>query len=423
MIAHILSTGDELLQGQIIDTNSGFLCNGLKEMGIQVQKMTSVGDDVESMASAIQEISVQADLCLVTGGLGPTGDDLTALACSKAAEVRLELDKDALASMHAYFKQKGFQWSRANEKQAMLPVTSTMIANHSGTAPGFYIKINTCLFVFMPGVPSEMKMMFEQEIKALVKQKFGLDQDILIQRFTIFGLPESMVGSKLKGFERKFPYMQLGFRVDFPVIEVKIMVKPSHASFQDRDNTDSDMARAKHWVMEQLGDKVVSACGSSMAREVGDLLTRAGQTLAVAESCTGGLIAHMITNEPGSSDYFLFSGVTYSNAAKINILNVQEETLVKYGAVHEQTAIEMARGARRISGADFAVSTTGIAGPGGGSVDKPVGMVCIGLAGPSVSMARTCQFLLNDRDKNKKIFAATALDLLRRHLISPGETA
>jgi nicotinamide-nucleotide amidase len=423
MIAHILSTGDELLLGQIIDTNSGFLCNGLKEMGIKVQKMTSVGDEVQSIAFAIREVCVQADLCLVTGGLGPTRDDLTALACSRAADVRLELDKDALASMQSYFSKKGFKWSRANEKQAMLPATSTMMVNHGGTAPGFYIRINKCLFFFLPGVPSEMKMMFDQQVKAVLKKQFALDQDILIQRLTVFGLPESTAEFKLKGFEKKFPHMQLGFRVDFPVIEVKIMANRSYASFNDRENLGSDIARAKHWVMEQIGDQVVSDSGSSIAREVGILLTRERQTLALAESCTGGLVAHMITNEPGSSDYFLFAGITYSNDAKINVLNVQEKTLLKYGAVHEQTALEMAQGARRVAGADFAVSTTGIAGPGGGSVDKPVGMVCIGLAGPSVSWAKTCQFLLDDRRKNKKIFAATALDLLRRHLVSLGKTA
>ncbi len=415
MIAHILSTGDEVLLGDIIDTNSGFLCQGLKDMGIEVQKIMAVGDDVEAIATVIQEISRNADICLVTGGLGPTRDDLTALACSRASGQRLELNPQALASMQSYFAKRGFVLNKDNEKQAMLPETSRVLINHNGTAPGFYMKINNCLFYFMPGVPSEMKIMFEKEIKQLLADEFSLNDDILIERFTVFGLPESRVGVLLKGFKIKFPRMRLGFRADFPVIEIKIILINYD---KDPNKTLSDMAEAKQWAIDQLENKVVSEKGLSIAQELGQLLTKEKKTLAIAESCTGGLIANMVTDVAGSSDYFLFSGITYSNDAKINILNVQEKTIVEYGAVHEKTALEMAQGARLKAGADFAISTTGIAGPGGGTEEKPVGMVCIGLAGPSVSMAKTYQFSYGDRLRNKKMFAMMALELLRRHLVS-----
>ena len=415
MIAHILSTGDEVLLGDIIDTNSGFLCQGLKEMGIEVQKIMAVGDDVEAIANVIEEISHTADICLVTGGLGPTRDDLTALACSRAAGKKLELNQKALASMQSYFAIRGFVLNKDNEKQALLPETSRVLINHNGTAPGFYMKINNCLFFFMPGVPSEMKIMFEREIKPVLADEFSLNDDILIERLTVFGLPESRVGSLLNEFKTKFPRMRLGFRADFPVIEVKIILMDS-----DKDNKKarSDIARAKQWAIEQLENKVVSTQGLSIAQEIGRLLTKEKKTLAIAESCTGGLISNMVTDVAGSSDYFLFSGITYSNDAKINILNVQEKTIVEYGAVHEKTALEMAQGARLKAGADFAISTTGIAGPGGGTKEKPVGMVCIGLAGPSVLMARTYKFSYGDRLRNKKMFAMMALELLRRHLVS-----
>ena len=418
MIAHILSTGDEVLLGDIVDTNSAFLCSALKEMGIDVQKIVAVGDDVNAIASVVGDSSLTADICLVTGGLGPTRDDLTAFAAGKAADDRLELSQDALASMRSYFKKRGFVLTKDNEKQAMLPSSSNMLINYNGTAPGFYMKINRCLFFFMPGVPSEMKIMFEKEVKKILVNEFSLTDDILIERLTVFGLTESKVGSLLKGFETKFSELRLGFRATFPVIEVKIILIDSR---EDKDI--SDIARAKQWVIQQLENKVISDRGLTIAQEVGRLLTKLKKTLAIAESCTGGLISNMVTDVAGSSNYFLFSGITYSNDAKINILNVRKETIVEYGAVHDQTALEMAEGVRRKTGADFAISTTGVAGSGGGTEEKPVGMVCIGLAGSELSMAKTYRFSFDDRVKNKKIFATTGLELLRRHLVLLDKTS
>lgn len=419
MIAHILSTGDEVLLGDIVDTNSAFLCRVLKEIGIKVQQISAVGDAVDAIASTLYDISLQADICLVTGGLGPTQDDLTALACAKAAKDKLELDLNAVASMESYFAKKGFQLTRDNQKQALLPTSSNVLVNNNGTAPGFYITINQCLFFFMPGVPSEMKMMFEKEVKTVLIRQFALNDTILIERLTVFGLPESKVGSRLRGFESKFPGIRLGFRANFPVIEVKLILS---YTYEENEKAHADIAAAKQWAIDQLENKVVSKQGLTLAQEVGRLLTLQKKTLAIAESCTGGLISNMVTNVAGSSDYFVFSGVTYSNDAKINILKVQKKTIIDYGAVHEKTALEMAQGAKDCSGADFAISTTGVAGPGGGTREKPVGMVCIGLAGPSVSLAKTYRFLFDDRGDNKKMFAVMALELLRRHLVLLTET-
>ncbi|MCK5099963.1 MAG: nicotinamide-nucleotide amidohydrolase family protein, partial [Desulfobacteraceae bacterium] len=277
-----------------------------------------------------------------------------------------------------------------------------------------------CLFFFMPGVPSEMKIMFKKEIKKVLVSKFSLFDDILIERLTVFGLPESKVGALLKEFKIKFPIIRLGFRADFPVIEVKIILSDSG---KNKAEARSDIEAGKQWVILQLDNKVVSKKGLTIAREVGQLLTQQKKTLAIAESCTGGLISNMVTDVAGSSDYFLFSGITYSNDAKMNILNVPKKTIIDFGAVHEQTALEMAQGARLRACADFAISTTGIAGPGGGTEEKPVGMVCIGLSGPAVSMAKTYSFSFGDRGRNKKIFAMMALELLRRHLVSMTKTA
>ena len=419
MIAHVLSTGDEVLLGDIVDTNSSFLCHQLKDMGIKVEKITAIGDDVATIASQISEISSLAEVCFVTGGLGPTQDDLTAAAAAKAADDKLAMNTAALISMKAFFKKKGFILTKDNEKQVFLPSSSKMLVNHNGTAPGFYIKINQCLFFFMPGVPSEMKMMFEKEIKKVLVKAYHLKERILIERLTLFGLPESKVGSLLDQFSHKFPGIRLGFWANFPVIEVKMVLI---YSLSKKNKAESNIKEAKQWVNDRLGNKVVSQTGQTIAHEVGSLLIKQQKTLAIAESCTGGLISNMVTDVAGSSDYFLFSGITYSNDAKMNILNVQKKTILQYGAVHEQTALEMAQGARRRANSDFAISTTGIAGPGGGTREKPVGMVCIGLAGPSISTARTYRFSFGDRFRNKKMFAMMALECLRSHLVSSGET-
>jgi len=232
-------------------------------------------------------------------------------------------------------------------------------------------------------------------------------------------LGESKLGKILDPFENVFPDFRLGIRVSFPTIEVKIRFGRQP---DDRQKAAESIQKAKQWVFDQLGEKVVSKTGLSLAGEVALLLTGQKKTLAVAESCTGGLISHLITDVPGASDYFLFSGITYSNAAKKDILGVKEQTLVVFGAVHEQTACEMAAGALKKAGADVAVSTTGIAGPTGGTGQKPVGMVCIGLATKDGASAKTFVFRFKDREKNKRMFAMSALEVLRKHLVSETKT-
>jgi nicotinamide-nucleotide amidase len=413
MTAEILSTGDEVLLGDLVDTNSAFLCSRLREMGVRVSQITVKGDEVDGVCDAVQAISRRAELCLVTGGLGPTQDDITALACAKALGESLVLNSQALASMKTYFDRRGFELTSDNEKQAWLPATALVLENTHGTAPGFAFQLNQCWFFCMPGVPSEMKQMMETCVVPQIQTIQGARTRLLIRRFTVFGLHESKVGALLGPFNDRFPDIRLGFRASFPVIEVKLV---GDAAMDDKAS-EILLDRAGKWVAQQLGCKVVSDTGLSLEAEVGKLLAQQGRTLAVAESCTGGLISHLITQVPGSSDYFLLSAVTYANSAKINVLGVRPDTLKTFGAMHETTALEMAEGVRRVAGSDWAVSTTGIAGPGGGPTSKKVGTVCIGVAGPGgVAVSRKFEFRFDDRDKNKKIFAAMALELLRRYL-------
>lgn len=417
MKAHILSTGDEILLGDITDTNTRFLCSKLKEMGIDVQRLSSVGDDQVQIADILTLASKEADLCFITGGLGPTKDDVTAQACAKAAGVELELDQTALETMKTYFSTKNYIWTQENTKQAMLPKGADVLENDCGTAPGFHLAIGKCQFFFMPGPPFEMNPMFENKVKPILIDQYGLQKEILIERITVFMLPESLLGALLDGFEISFPDFILGYRFSFPTIEVKIRFT---GNLKDREQAVIKIQQAKSWVLGRLGDKVVSLTGQSIVQEVADLLQTHKKTVAVAESCTGGLISDFITNVPGSSDFFLFSAITYSNQAKEMVLGVNQATLIKYGAVHEKTALEMAIGVKDKCGADYSISTTGIAGPGGGTQVKPVGMVCIGLTGPGIEKAKTVVFKLDDREKNKRMFAMTALEWLRQELVKLG---
>ncbi len=414
-MAEILSTGDEVLLGDIVDTNSGYLCEQLKEMGILVQQITAVGDSVTGIRHALEKIAQRADLCMVTGGLGPTQDDLTAKACAGAAKEELVLNSKALETMVAYFEKRGFEITRDNKKQAILPSSAGVLVNRNGTAPGFTLSLDQCTFYFMPGVPSEMKAMFEEEVKPKLSDIFGLTRKIFIERLTIFGLPESRVGALLKGFDAKFPWMNLGFRAKFPFIEVKIVCPLEGEGC--RDTMVEQMDAAREWAISRLENKVISSSGQSLEQEVGRLLKEKKFTLAIAESCTGGLISNLVTDVAGSSDYFLFSAITYSNDAKMDILGVAQNTLETHGAVHEQTALEMAVGVKKAGNTDWGISTTGIAGPTGGTVDKPVGTVCIGIAGPGVETARQYIFNFGNRARNKRMFAATALEVLMRRLM------
>ena len=415
---HVFSTGNEVLSGDTVDTNSAFLCRQLKRSGVTVIKTSAVPDDMTALVREIKSIASAADVCVMTGGLGPTSDDLTAEALAKATGVKIKFDTAALSSMKKYFDKRGRTLTPANEKQAMLPEGAQFMENRHGTAPGFSMTIGNCRFFCMPGVPREMKRMFDLKVKPQLNQITGHAGEIQVIRLMVFGMPESRVAKALSGFSVQFTGIHLGFRIRFPMIEVRLsQLKEVVSDSQKGLDGAAEMNQAKQWVMEKLGSKVISDQGLTLAQEVGRLLTERGQTLSVAESCTGGLVANLITDVPGASDYFLFSATTYANSAKEAILKVSPKTLEQNGAVDETTALEMAIGVRAAGGSDWGVSTTGIAGPSGGNEDKPVGTVCIGVAGPLGSHSQ--RFLLDrgERGRNKQLFAAMALEMLRRELM------
>ncbi len=413
MIAEILSTGDEIRIGSIVDTNSAYIAQMLESNGLQVFRHTCVGDDMDTLVSVLKEISTRSEIAVVTGGLGPTPDDLTSEAAARAAGATLFLDPLALTAIENLFRARSRPMPPSNRKQAMFPEGAEYIVNPLGTAPGFLLKIGRCSFFFLPGVPSEMERMMAAEVLPRISKIQGDSKTVsVIRTLCSFGITEAETGERLEVVSSDFPDIRIGFRAEFPVIQIKLYLRA-----EDNQAAENRAREAAGRVAERLGKHVFSVEGNSMEVEVGALLRKKQATVAVAESCTGGLVSDWLTNVSGSSDYFLFSGITYSNEAKIKILNVSPDTLAQFGAVHEETAKEMAEGARRVAGADYGISTSGIAGPTGGTEDKPVGTVCIGLATPRASKGLRFQFPYTDRLRNKKIFAMTALNVLRRELL------
>ncbi|MGD9364860.1 MAG: competence/damage-inducible protein A [Desulfobacteraceae bacterium] len=416
MIAEILATGDEIRTGALVDSNSAYVSDLLERNGVMVTRHQSVGDDLNALTQIMDEISHRADIAIVTGGLGPTVDDRTAEAAAEAAGLPLELDQRAMDDIALFFKERGRPLSPTNRKQAMIPKGGKVLYNAVGTAPGFGLKINRCVFFCLPGVPYEMKQMFEKQVLPEIAQMLGgMRQFSLVQTLSTFGLPESTVGEKVDGITNEFPEITLGLRAKFPEIQVKLYLRTP-----DKEAGKALLDHAGQWVSQKLGDRIFSIEGRTMADEIGRKLLKQNASLSVAESCTGGLIGNWLTNTPGSSDYFRLSAVTYHNQAKIDVLGVSPQSLIDHGAVHEETARQMAEGVRRVGKSTYGLATTGIAGPGGGSEEKPVGTVCIGLATPQETITRQFCFSFGRRLMNKRIFAMAGLDTLRRYLMQHG---
>ncbi|MFO8112818.1 MAG: competence/damage-inducible protein A [Desulfosalsimonadaceae bacterium] len=416
LLAQVVSTGDEVVTGAIVDTNSAFIAARLLELGLHVTRHTAVGDDALRLRKLLVEIGDHADIAIVTGGLGPTVDDITARAAADAAGVALVENAAALASIQAFFERFSRSMSPSDHKQALFPENAEILFNRSGTAPGFAMAIGKCRFFFLPGVPREMQTMMAELVIPAIRADYippDRQQHYREKQLSLFGLPEAEVNQRLIEPAKLFKGVKLGMLARFPVIIVKLF-----AFGRDSDKIGSRIEEAAGRVHEALGRWIFSDNGEALETVVARLLTGKGLTVAVAESCTGGLISDHLTNVSGSSDYFLLSAVTYANEAKTAILGVSPDTIEAYGAVSEQTAGEMAAGIRRISGADYGVATSGIAGPTGGTDDKPVGTLCVAIAGPQGVISKRRLLPFRDRAANKEIFAYVALDMLRRELIA-----
>jgi nicotinamide-nucleotide amidase len=407
-----LSVGDELICGQVTDTNAGTIAEALLKQGLRVLRHMTVGDSEPDIIEALLEISRSSDAVIVTGGLGPTADDLTARAAARATGRRLVLNDHAKAHVHTMSGRLApLIVCPLNDKQAMIPAKTTLIPNPTGTACGFYLMNKGCFMFFLPGVPSEMTRMLHDSVLPFLAERDTRKRAILMEHLNVFGPCEAEVDEMLAGIAQPDQGLSLGICVTFPMMRVTL-----RAEADSDDKAAALLAPAVCLARERLQEYVFSQGEVTIDESVAALFIQQGLTLALAESCTGGMIAQRVTSISGSSRYFLEGAVTYSNAAKTRQLGVDTALVVEKGAVSGEVASAMAEGVRRAAGSDLGLAVTGIAGPDGGTDDKPVGTVFISLAAPDGCWTKRFQFN-GSRDEIRVITAWTALDWLRRYLV------
>ncbi len=402
MKAEIITIGDEILLGQTIDTNSAFISQKLTQLGIDVVFKTSVGDNIKNISETLKSSFSRADLVITTGGLGPTNDDITKKAIVKVFKRNLVFHEEILKKVEESFTKRGMEMPKINQNQALLPQGSKAIPNHYGSAPGIFIQEKNKVFFALPGVPLEMKSMMENDVLPILEKVSEVK--VFQKKIRTTGTPESVIYESIE-----------------PILtsrsEVKVAFLPSFLGVDVRLNSESQekLEAMENNIKEILGASVYGEDDITLEEVVGRLLKDKGKTISVAESCTGGLIGKRFTNVSGSSEYFERGVVSYSNKAKTELLKVPQDMIEKYGAVSEQVAILMAEGIRRISKTDYGLSVTGIAGPTGGTEEKPVGLVWIGFAHENDSFAQ--KFLFGeDRETNRQRAAQAALNLVRLFL-------
>ena len=378
--AEILTIGDELCRGEIVDTNSSWLAARLWEMGVTVAWMTSCRDDRADMLQALARATARVQLVVVSGGLGPTEDDLTVDVIAEAAGVGVEVDARSVAKMEARFARAGYTMTPNNLRQCRTPAGAENYGNPAGQAPGFGLQLGGAWVFAMPGVPRELQGIFNESVAARIATLAASSERIAKRVFRVFGKGESHIDHALHGIGDGVVGATVHYQVVFPETLVKLIVR-------DADGVAAE-ARVEAMAAElraRLGETAYAMGDESMSLVVGRALRETGATVALAESCTGGMLGSLLTDVPGSSDYLHCGWVVYENAAKVRELGVSEETLRAHGAVSEATVREMARGARERAVATWGVAISGIAGPGGGTEDKPVGTVHVAVSGPRVA--------------------------------------
>jgi nicotinamide-nucleotide amidase len=409
--ATIITIGDELLIGQTIDTNSAWMAQELNKIGIWVHRRIAIGDVWKDIWETLEEESKLSDVILITGGLGPTADDITKPLLCQYFDGKLVVDADALANVkyifEVYLKKPMLE---RNLKQAEVPDTCTVIQNKRGTAPGMWFEKNGKIFVSMPGVPHEMKGMMLHSVLPSLSERFELPP---IQHRTLVtaGIGESFLAERIKEFESTLPTnIKLAYLPNYGMVKLRLSARGNGAKMVAELEAEFDMLK------QQIADVLVVDEDKTMHEVVGELLISRKNTLAAAESCTGGYISHLLTSIPGSSAYFKGGVVSYSNDLKEKLLDVRDETLARFGAVSRETVLEMAEGILHRTGSDFAIATSGIMGPGGGTAEKPVGMVWIAVASRTESEAHSFQFRF-DRQRNIEMTAMYGLNILRKFIL------
>ncbi len=409
--ASVISIGNEILSGQTVDTNALYLSGKLLSIGIPVVSSYTAGDDINLIVRMLGLASEDADLVLVTGGLGPTDDDVTRQALAKFLGVELQLKSELLEKIQNMFAHRERPMPERNKIQAYIPVGAKAIKNNLGTAPGIRAESADKLYFVMPGVPSEMKQIFEESVFPELK-KFASKQAIVVLKLRCFGAGESVIAEKLGELMQRGRNPLINCTVHYGVVTLHIIVATAEGKGQAQEMA----GKCEKMLRNALGELIYGTGEQTLAEVVGAKLAQQKKTIAVAESCTGGTLAKLLTDIPGASRYFTYGWVTYSNAAKIKELGVEADLIEKEGAVSERTAEAMAQGARKRAGTDFAIGITGIAGPDGGSEHKPVGLVYISVSSDGSCETKRFVFVAHSRDFIRLQAAQTALNMLRLKL-------
>jgi nicotinamide-nucleotide amidase len=409
MIGEIISIGDELLSGTVINSNAACIGQSLIETNCDVRWVTAIGDDEGDILTAFKLAGSRASLVVATGGLGPTPDDKTKSVTARFLDSKLVFEPSILRRLEEQFSKRGLELPQVNKAQAEIPEKAELIPNPVGSAPGFSFKWQDAHFFILPGVPSEMKAMMEQTVLPFVQKTVPDFIRTRVLRTT--GIAESKLYNDIIDFETRYPHVRLAFLPQRQGVQLRMTTRGS-----SQEECDDVLERGAEYIRSKVGQSIYGEGDTTLEAVVAELLVRKGLTIAVAESCTGGLVSHKLTNIPGSSAYFDRGIVAYQDSVKINVLGVDENVIHQYGAVSQETAQAMAEGVRRISGTDIGISTTGIAGPGGARPNKPVGLVWIGYSDNHSVFSESHRFT-KSRLWNKERFANAVMDMTRRALL------
>jgi len=407
----IITVGNELTTGEVLDINAAYVANALTDRGFVVTFITTIGNKEWSIEDALRRAQEHAEVILTSGGLGPSVDDITTSSAAKALGRRLIMNKEVLQTMRESFAKRTMEMPLSNEKLALFPHQAEIIPNPLGTASGFILRHKGKIYIFLPSVPRELKHLLEENVLPLLEKERQEKTFHRSRTLKVLGFTESAIADRLKEISPPDHSASLVCLPRFPENHVKIMVKGKF--LEEVENTLQELEKI---IREKLDGRVFAADQETLEEVVGKLLRSNRATLAVAESCTGGLITHHLTNIPGSSDYFDRGVVVYSNRAKVELLRIPEDLLATTGAVSAPVAERMAESVRQISQSTLGLGVTGIAGPGGGSEEKPVGLVFIALASAQGAVSEKYQFG-GDREQIKMIAAHTAIDRVRRFFL------
>ncbi|WP_295715342.1 competence/damage-inducible protein A [Mucilaginibacter sp.] len=406
MLAEIITIGDEILIGQIVDTNSAWMARELNKIGIRVKQISSVSDDKDHILKALAEAATRAKIIFITGGLGPTKDDITKKTLAEYFGVGFVENKEALENVERIFAKYNRPLLDVNRLQAQVPANCEIILNKNGTAPGMWFNHEGVIYISMPGVPFEMMYMMEGEVLPKIMANFKLPSIIHTTLLTV-GEGESFLAERIADIENELPpYIKLAYLPKLGQVRLRLS-----AFGEDEESLQKQVDIFAGKIIERIGAVFVVDKDIALEKAILDKMTERGLTLSIAESCTGGYISHLFTQHPGSSKVFLGGGVTYSNGLKEHILGVKHQTIEQFGAVSEQTVKEMVDGALLNFKSDFAISVTGVAGPDGGTVDKPVGTVWIAVSGMGKMLIKKYTFG-NKRQQNIERSAVMALSML-----------